>query len=140
MNDLIKILVGILIGVILVGCAVLFAPHDVNDNATDSTPIIEQVQESVSDNTNGGIDLTNQNTTGAASANGNNGTASQVNSGSGVSGGGVEYNGQEGGGDMYQINYSDGNFRQYDTKTGELIGSTFDEDQEKLGVVNGDLL
>ena len=38
------------------------------------------------------------------------------------------------------LNYSDGNFRQYDTKTGDLIGSSFDEDQEKLGNYNGERL
>ena len=69
-----------------------------------------------------------------------NGSSAQLSSGSGVTGGGAEYNGQAGGGYMYQINYSDGNFRQYDTKTGELIGSTFDEDQEKLGNINGEML
>lgn len=31
-----------------------------------------------------------------------------------------------------QVSYSDGGFRQYDVKTGELIGSSYDSDQDKL--------
>ena len=34
--------------------------------------------------------------------------------------------------DIRQVTYSDGNFRQYDIDTGELIGSTFESDQKYL--------
>ena len=141
MNDAIKILIGVLIGVILVGAAMMFAPSDAYDNSTDtndSAPIVDQIQETVSDDTQ--ADASVENTTSTVSTNANNNTGSQANNGNPVVvGGGSEFNAQEGNSDLYQINYSDGNFRQYDTKTGELIGSTFDEDQEKLGVVDGNL-
>lgn len=143
MNDIGKILVGVLIGLILVALAITFAPSGAYDNSTDV--IADQAQS----NDNGGILNFVKNATSNPSAVSSNGSGSQVsssssssssNSASGVTGGGAEYNAQDGGGYYYQINYSDGNFRQYDTKTGDLIGSSFDEDQEKLGNYNGELL
>ena len=59
---------------------------------------------------------------------------------SGVSAGHVVKNSHEDKGYYYQINYNDGNFRQYDTKTGNLIGSTFDEYQAKLSITGGQLV
>lgn len=48
-------------------------------------------------------------------------------------------NGQAGDGSyFYEKTYDDGNVRQYD-ENGNLIGSTFDEDQAQLGNPNGDL-
>ncbi|WP_407422966.1 hypothetical protein [Methanobrevibacter sp.] len=40
--------------------------------------------------------------------------------------------GQQEGLTYRQVSYSDGGFRQYDVKTGELIGSSYDSDQDKL--------
>lgn len=51
----------------------------------------------------------------------------------------VKFNHQNGEGYYREVTYKDGGFRQFDNKTGELIGSSYDEDQEKLGVVNGSL-
>lgn len=142
MDDIFKVLIGVLIGLLLVGAAVIFAPSDAYDNST--TDVQDQ-----SSSDGGILKIFNQNSTANTSTSANtntntnansNGSSAQLSSGSGVTGGGAEYNGQAGGGYMYQINYSDGNFRQYDTKTGELIGSTFDEDQEKLGNINGEML
>ena len=141
MNDIGKILVGVLIGLILIGLAITFAPSGAYDNSTDVS-VADQSQS----NDDGGILNFVKNSTSNSSAVSSNGTGSQVSSssssssGSGVTGGGAEYNAQDGGGYYYQINYSDGNFRQYDTKTGDLIGSSFDEDQEKLGNYNGERL
>lgn len=44
----------------------------------------------------------------------------------------VKFNAQNGEGYYREVTYSDGGFRQYDTKTGELIGSSYDSDQGKL--------
>ena len=139
MNDAGKILIGVLIGLIFVGLAITFAPHDAYNNSTDNVTLADQVQ---SNNSVGSLSIV-KNSTSNSSAVKSNSTGSQLSSsssGSGVSGGSTEYNGQAGGGYYYQINYKDGNFRQYDTKTGELIGSSFDEDQEKLGNFNGEML
>lgn len=51
----------------------------------------------------------------------------------------VVFNGQAGEGYIREVTYSDGNFRQYDNATGELIGSSFEGDQARLGNPNGEL-
>ena len=139
MNDVGKILIGVLIGLIFVGLAIAFAPPEAYDNSTDDVSIVDQAQS----NDNVGSLSIVKNSTSSSTTVKNNSTGSQVSSSSsesGVSGGSTEYNAQDGGGYFYQINYKDGNFRQYDTKTGELIGSSFSEDQEKLGNYNGEML
>ena len=44
----------------------------------------------------------------------------------------VKFNAQNGEGYYREVTYKDGGFRQYDTETGELIGSSYDSDQGKL--------
>ena len=44
----------------------------------------------------------------------------------------VKQNYQNGEGSYREVTYSDGGFRQYDTDTGELIGSSYQSDQDKL--------
>ena len=44
----------------------------------------------------------------------------------------VKQNYQNGEGSYKEVTYEDGGFRQYDTQTGELIGSSYDSDQGKL--------
>ena len=51
----------------------------------------------------------------------------------------VYFNGQAGEGYIREVTYSDGNFRQYDSVTGELIGSSFEGDQARLGNPDGNL-
>ncbi|MEE1129967.1 MAG: flagellar protein, FliL [Methanobrevibacter sp.] len=44
----------------------------------------------------------------------------------------IKENGQAGSGSYKEVQYEDGGFRQYDSNTGELIGSSYDSDQAKL--------
>lgn len=44
----------------------------------------------------------------------------------------VKFNAQEGEGYYREVRYEDGGFRQFDTETGELIGSSYESDQDKL--------
>lgn len=44
----------------------------------------------------------------------------------------VEFNAQQGEGYYKEVKYADGGFRQYDTDSGELIGSSYDSDQGYL--------
>ena len=44
----------------------------------------------------------------------------------------VKQNYQNGEGSYREVTYSDGGFRQYDKDTGELIGSSYQSDQDKL--------
>lgn len=43
-----------------------------------------------------------------------------------------KFNEQNGEGYYREVTYSDGGFRQYDSETGELIGSSYESDQDKL--------
>lgn len=158
MSDLPKVFIGVLIGILIIGGAIMLFSHPNSDttnvteqNVSDGGSISDVIQEKVQTLTNqqnvanntvqNAQNYNSNNTNTYSNSNSNNG-----NSGSGqqnqyqVSGGHSEKNYQAGQGEFYEISYSDGNFRQYDTKTGELVGSSFDEDQEKLGVVDGDLV
>ena len=44
----------------------------------------------------------------------------------------IKFNAQNGEGYYREVTYKDGGFRQFDTETGELIGSSYDSDQDKL--------
>ena len=44
----------------------------------------------------------------------------------------VKFNYQDGEGYYREVTYKDGGFRQFDVDTGELIGSSYDSDQDKL--------
>lgn len=67
------------------------------------------------------------------------GSGGSSDSGSDIISEAINYNGQNDGGSFREVTYKDGGFRQYDTESGELIGSSYEEDQEKLGVVDGNL-
>ena len=155
MDDIFKIIVGAIIGILIIGGVVMiFTPHNaVPTNETNATneSVVEIVQDKVSDFAQDGevsftnknnttYTLTSSNTNNAASGSNNNYNNGQVNNNSSIAGGSVQENYQAGHGQFYEINYKDGNFRMYDTETGELIGSSFPEDQEKLGVIDGQLL
>lgn len=44
----------------------------------------------------------------------------------------VKFNAQNGEGYYREVTYSDGGFRQYDTESGDLIGSSYKSDQANL--------
>lgn len=44
----------------------------------------------------------------------------------------IKHNHQFGEGQYREVRYEDGGFRQFDTETGELIGSSYKSDQENL--------
>ena len=44
----------------------------------------------------------------------------------------IKFNAQNGEGYYREVTYKDGGFRQFDTETGELIGSSYESDQDKL--------
>ena len=77
--------------------------------------------------------MTNNTTMNTSSiANSQNSASNSPSNGPSVVSESVEYNYQNGGGYYRQVEYSDGNFRQYDVNTGELIGSSFESDQKYL--------
>ena len=117
MNNTTKILIGVLMGLFIVGAAVMFVSASAINDVSDGNSFMGQVQNTVNHVKNV--------------------ASNDIKSGSNIIGGGSEFNSQEGNGYFYQINYTDGNFRQYDTKTGKLIGSSFNEDQSILGNADG---
>ena len=44
----------------------------------------------------------------------------------------VKFNAQNGEGYYREVTYEDGGFRQYDTESGNLIGSSYESDQDSL--------
>ena len=44
----------------------------------------------------------------------------------------IKSNGQAGKGKYREVHYKDGGFRQFDIKTGKLIGSSYKSDQKNL--------
>ena len=44
----------------------------------------------------------------------------------------IKFNAQNGEGYYREVTYSDGGFRQFDVKSGKLIGSSYDFDQKNL--------
>ena len=162
MDDVFKIILAAFFMIILIGCGVMIFNQPTENVSNDAT-INEVIQEKVDDLNDGGTvkitnakeDVTYTISSSKANSNSNANTNANANSNSksesksesvsnvvvgedksdsGVQGGHVAKNSQEDKGYYYQINYNDGNFRQYDTKTGNLIGSTFEEDQAKLSV------
>ena len=120
MKSSVLILIGIVV-VLLVGGALAFVfmddIADIADGGNSGTfhkvaDKVDQVTSSDSSSSDGGSDI-----------------VSEV----------VKFNYQAGDGWYREVTYKDGGFRQFDNATGELIGSSYDEDQEKLGVIDGNL-
>lgn len=89
-----------------------------------------------SNSTNITNNMTNDTTINTSSVNSQNSASGDSSSNDpSVVGESVEFNYQNGEGYYRQVEYADGNFRQYDINTGELIGSSFESDQQYLSSV-----
>lgn len=126
MKGSVLILIGV-VGVLLIGgaFALTFVNEiaDVADGGNSGT--FHKIADKVEQATSSGSQSTNSGSNGDGDSN----IISEI----------VKFNGQNDGGYYREVTYKDGGFRQFDNATGELIGSSYDEDQEKLGVVNGNL-
>ncbi len=112
MNNSIKILLGVIAALLIVGGALVFASiNDVDDNSDDSNP------SSDVNSTEDGNSTDDANSTSEDSD-----IVSEE----------IKYNYQNGGGYYREVTYKDGGFRQFDLETGELIGSSYASDQDKL--------
>ena len=110
MKNTIIILVGIVIALMIVGGAIALTNMDSDDKQSDddNTSVIEDAQDTVKNAT-----LADDDDVYVVSEE-------------------VKFNAQNGEGYYRQVTYSDGEFRQFDVDTGELIGSSYDSDQDKL--------
>ncbi len=113
MKSFILVLLGIIVALLVVGGAVAYSfmsQSGVNMNENDSN-----IMENIKDKASNVASLE-----GSQSDDGN--IVSEI----------VKANGQNGEGYYREVTYSDGGFRQFDVDSGELIGSSYKSDQDKL--------
>lgn len=112
MKSFIAVLLGLIVALIVIGGAVaysfMYMGADAENTDSDSLGKIKDEASKVA-------------------------SSQSSDSGSGdIVGEVVKSNGQNGEGYYREVTYSDGGFRQYDTDTGELIGSSYSSDQASL--------
>ena len=116
-TNLIIVICAIIVILAIIGA--IYSTGVLSDNNKDNTTV------NVTNN------LSNDSDVGNIQSNG--GQASSNSKSDNVTSEEVKYNGQADNGSYYrEVTYSDGGFRQYDTSSGELIGSSYDSDQKNL--------
>ncbi|MDO5832699.1 MAG: flagellar protein, FliL [Methanobrevibacter sp.] len=115
MKNAIIVLMGIIIALIIVGGALALNTTSSDDNQTEdtSTSVIEDAEDTV------------KNATFAEDKDTSSHDSDIVKEE-------VKFNYQDGEGYYREVTYRDGGFRQFDVDTDELIGSSYDSDQDKL--------
>ena len=128
MNTKDIVIIVLVIAIILAVGGIFALNSSSNDDSGDDANI-----------TNDTVEDSPQEVTKNASMEENNANSDDVTAGLTIVKEEVVFNGQAGEGYIREVTYSDGNFRQYDNATGELIGSSFEGDQARLGNPNGEL-
>ena len=128
MNTKDIVIIVLVIAIILAVGGIFALNSSSNDDSGDDANI-----------TNDTVEDSPQEVTKNASMDENNANSDDVTAGLTIVKEEVVFNGQAGEGYIREVTYSDGNFRQYDNATGELIGSSFEGDQARLGNPNGEL-
>lgn len=115
MKNAIIVLIGIVIALLIVGGAVALNTMGSNDNqqSDDADSAVEEETDTVKNAT-----LVDDDT----SSDSDRDIVSEE----------VKFNYQNGSGYYREVTYRDGGFRQFDTESNELIGSSYDSDQDKL--------
>ena len=119
MKGFIVVVLGIIAALLIVGGAVAYSFMNelgVNMEGIDSNTI-DKIKDKVSN---------------VASSESSDSPSASSSEGSNIVDEVVKFNGQNGEGYYREVTYSDGGFRQYDTETGDLIGSSYDSDKDKL--------
>ena len=121
MKNSVIILIGVIIAIIIVGGTVMYS--SMNNNNDDN---LNNIQIDAADNNtdNVSVDISTDNVSDSSA--GDDSSEPYIVSEE------IKYNGQQGGGYYREVTYSDGEFRQFDNVTVELIGSSYDSDQDKL--------
>ena len=123
------VIIVLVIAIILEVGGIFVLNSNSNDNSDDNVTNI----------TNNTTEDSPQEVTKNATVEENNNDGDDVTAGLSIVKEEVYFNGQAGEGYIREVTYSDGNFRQYDSVTGELIGSSFEGDQARLGNPDGNL-
>ena len=119
MKSFILILLGIIAALLIVGGAVAYSFMNelgVNMENIDSNDM-EKLKDKVSS---------------VASSESSDSSSDSQSADSDVVSEEVKFNAQNGEGYYREVTYKDGGFRQYDTESGDLIGSSYDSDQKNL--------
>ena len=103
----------VLIAILIVGGVV---GYNVSSEAADDSVYIEDLVNEIND----------------TSISDNSGSDNMSDNSSDIVSEEIYFNSQQGEGYYREVTYSDGGFRQFDADTGELIGSSYDSDQDKL--------
>lgn len=103
----------VLIAILIVGGVV---GYNVTSEAADDSVYIEELVNEIND----------------TSISDNSGSDNMSDNSSDIVSEEIYFNSQQGEGYYREVTYSDGGFRQFDADTGELIGSSYDSDQDKL--------
>ena len=117
MKNAIIVLIGIIVALLIVGGAVALNTIGSNDDQSDDavSSVVEEVADTVKNATP--VD---------------DGEDTSSDSDSDIVSEEVKFNYQNGEGYYREVTYKDGGFRQFDTESDELIGSSYDSDQDKL--------
>ncbi len=115
MKSFIVVLLGLIVALLVIGGAVAYSLDNlgVNMENIDSNDI-EKIKDKVSN--------VASSESSDSSSSGDSDIVSEV----------VKFNEQNGEGYYREVTYKDGGFRQYDTESGELIGSSYSSDQDSL--------
>ena len=124
MKGFILLIIGIVVAVLVVGgAAALSVMHDVGLSLEDlGSDEIGNIVDKVSN-----IQSSDSSDSGSSSSDG-----SVIDKVSDIVSEEVKFNEQNGEGSYREVTYKDGGFRQYDTESGKLIGSSYESDQDKL--------
>ena len=111
----------VLIAILIVGGVVGYSITSEAADDTDYTDCLEEELNNTPLSDNLGSDNIIANVSGNMSGNDSDIVSEEI-----------LFNSQQGEGYYREVTYSDGGFRQFDVDTGELIGSSYDSDQDKL--------
>ena len=126
MKNFILILLGIIVPLLVVGGAVAYTSvSNVGDGVSEGSSLGEIIDK-VSNVASSQEPASDSSSDSSSDDSDNGGSDSDVVSEE------VKYNYQDDGGYYREVTYKDGGFRQYDSESGELIGSSYDSDQDKL--------
>lgn len=116
MDNLVKILLGAIIALVVVA------------GAATAVNLMNNDSNAVDDNTDSSVEETSDVKTAVPDEDNSDSSDDE----SDVVSEEVKFNAQNGEGYYREVTYKDGGFRQYDVETDELIGSSYDSDQDKL--------
>lgn len=119
MKGFIVVVLGIIAALLIVGGAVAYSfMNELGVNMEDiDSNTIDKIKDKVSN---------------VASSESSDSPSASSSEGSNIVDEVVKFNAQKGEGYYREVTYSDGGFRQYDTESGDLIGSSYDSDKDKL--------